>query len=138
MKRISKFSILLIAVALVSPTFAHSADSIPEQWTSLTTPGAGYIGYENGEANTATTVINEKNGWFKLGAYGFTFSSPTVRVKLTQDAEATAPMPTPSPTASASAAPVAAKKTSITCVKGKTSKKVTAVNPACPKGYKKK
>jgi hypothetical protein len=30
------------------------------------------------------------------------------------------------------------KKTSITCVKGKTSKKVSAVNPKCPTGYKKK
>jgi hypothetical protein len=93
---------------------------------------------ENGEANTATTVINEKNGWLKLGAYGFTFSSPTVRVKLTQEAEVAAPSPTPSPSAIPSAAPVAAKKTSITCVKGKSSKKVTAINPACPKGYKKK
>ena len=90
---------------------------------------------ENGEANTATTVINEKNGWLKLGAYGFTFSSPTVRVKLTQVA---APTPTPSPSSSATAAPVAAKKTSITCVKGKTIKKVSAVNPVCPKGFKKK
>jgi hypothetical protein len=80
---------------------------------------------ENGEANTATTVINEKNGWLKLGAYGFTFSSPTVRVKLTQ--EAAVPVK-----------PVAMKKSSITCVKGKTSKKVTAVNPKCPTGYKKK
>ena len=85
---------------------------------------------ENGEANAATTVINEKNGWLKLGAYGFTFSSPTVRVKLTQEAAA--------PTPAASSAPVAAKKTSITCVKGKTSKKITAVNPKCPTGYKKK
>jgi len=89
---------------------------------------------ENGEANAATTVINEKNGWLKLGAYGFTFSSPTVRVKLTQEAAAPAPSPSPSE----STAPVAAKKTSITCIKGKTSKKVTAVNPMCPKGYKKK
>jgi hypothetical protein len=88
---------------------------------------------ENGEANTATTVINEKNGWLKLGAYGFTFSSPTVRVKLTQAAA-----PTASPSSSATAAPVAAKKTSITCVKGKTIKKVSAVNPVCPKGFKKK
>jgi M6 family metalloprotease-like protein len=32
----------------------------------------------------------------------------------------------------------AKKKTTITCVKGKQSKKVTAVSPKCPKGYKKK
>ena len=33
---------------------------------------------------------------------------------------------------------VAPKKTTITCVKGKTTKKVTAVKPKCPSGYKKK
>jgi len=32
----------------------------------------------------------------------------------------------------------ASKKTTITCVKGKLTKKVTAVKPLCPKGYKKK
>jgi len=32
----------------------------------------------------------------------------------------------------------ASKKTTITCVKGKLTKKVTAVKPVCPKGYKKK
>ncbi len=30
------------------------------------------------------------------------------------------------------------KKTTISCVKGKTIKKVTAVSPKCPSGYKKK
>jgi hypothetical protein len=36
------------------------------------------------------------------------------------------------------AAADAKKKTTITCVKGKLTKKVTAVNPKCPSGYKKK
>jgi hypothetical protein len=36
------------------------------------------------------------------------------------------------------AAPKAADKTSITCVKGKTSKLITAVKPTCPSGYTKK
>jgi len=89
---------------------------------------------ETGEPNIATTLVREKDGFLNLAAYNFTFSSPTVRVKLTQEAVA----PSPSPSASASAAPAAAKKTSITCVKGKTTKKVTAVNPKCPIGYKKK
>jgi hypothetical protein len=35
-------------------------------------------------------------------------------------------------------AALAKKKTTITCVKGKTSKKVTATSPKCPIGYKKK
>ena len=92
---------------------------------------------ETGEASVATTVVNEKNGWLRLAAYGFTFSNPTVRVTLSQEKS---PAPTPSASASPSpvAKPVAAKKTSITCVKGKTTKKVTAVNPKCPTGFKKK
>jgi hypothetical protein len=70
-----------------------------------------------------------------LGAYGFTFSSPTLRVKLSQ--AAAVPTPTPSATPAVTK-PLAAKKTSINCVKGKTTKKVTAVNPKCPSGYRKK
>jgi hypothetical protein len=73
---------------------------------------------ESGEPNVATTLVREKDNFLFLAAYNFTFSSPTVRVKLTQDA----------------AAP---KASSLTCVKGKTIKKVTAVNPKCPTGYKK-
>ncbi len=85
---------------------------------------------ESGENNIATTVLNEKDGWLRLSAYGFTFSTPTVRIKLTQDA---AVVVAPSPTAK----PVA-KKITITCIKGKTTKKITAIKPKCPTGYKKK
>jgi hypothetical protein len=72
--------------------------------------------------------VNEKDGWMKMAAYGFTFSAPTVKVKLTQVAQAVA---TPSPTATTN------NKT-LTCVKGKIIKRVTAANPKCPAGYKKK
>jgi hypothetical protein len=34
--------------------------------------------------------------------------------------------------------PVSAVKKTITCIKGKTTKKVTGVAPKCPKGFKKK
>jgi hypothetical protein len=68
-----------------------------------------------GDRTIATTVVSEKNGWLKLAAYGFTFSEKTIKVKLTQ------------------------KKTTITCVApGKKAKKVTAVSPKCPKGFKKR
>ena len=40
--------------------------------------------------------------------------------------------------AAAAAKAAATKKITITCVKGKLSKKVTAAKPVCPKGYKKK
>ena len=90
----------------------------------------------DGTAQVATTTVNEKNGWLYLSANGFTFSAPTVRVKLMQEAEK--PVVAPTPIATPMAKPAAAKKTTITCVKGKTSKKVTALKPVCPTGYKKK
>jgi hypothetical protein len=86
--------------------------------------------------------LSEKGGWLRLSANGFTFSSPVVKVKLSQEKAVVIPTPAPTPSAtptpSAIAKPAAAKKTSIRCVKGKTTKKVTAVNPKCPAGYKKK
>jgi len=91
---------------------------------------------DNGVAINAVTTVGEKNGWLNLSAKGFTYSSPTIKVKLAQ--EQPTPTPSASPTPSAVVKPAAAKKTSIACVKGKTSKKITAVNPKCPSGYKKK
>jgi len=107
----------------------------------------------DGSPQTATTVLSETNGWVHLAANGFQFSNPSIAVKLTQDAPPPAPTPTPvatpepipsaSPTSVATSAPVVApvptpKKTTITCVKGKTTKSVTAVKPVCPIGYKRK
>ena len=97
-----------------------------------------------GGASVASTVINESNGWLTLGAYGFTYSNPTISVKLSQDAPASVIAPTPSASATPTAAPAAqvpapaAKKITITCVKGKTTKSVTALKPTCPSGFKKK
>ena len=80
------------------------------------------IGGEN--ANVATTVLGERNGWLSMAAGGFTFSEKTIQVKLSQEkAVATPPKQT-------------AIKTTIKCVKGKVTKKVTAVKPKCPSGYK--
>ena len=87
---------------------------------------------EDGSPQVATQVINERNGWLTLSAAGFTYSSPTIKVKLTQEA----PAPTPTPTATTPT--VVKKSVTITCVKGKTSKKVTGLSPKCPSGYKKK
>lgn len=85
---------------------------------------------DKGEQSVATTTVTEKNGWLRLVARNFEFSAPSIAVKLSQEAAAKAdPAPTAAP---------AAKKSTITCIKGKTLKKVTAVKPTCPKGYKKK
>lgn len=72
---------------------------------------------DTGENKVATTLVNETKGWISLRAAGFTYSSPTISVKLTQ------------------AKP---KKLTITCVKGKVIKKVSGTSPKCPAGYKKK
>jgi len=71
----------------------------------------------DGQAQVATTIINEKNGFFRMGAYGFGFSAPIIKMKITQ---------------------VGSAKTTITCVKGAATKKVTAAKPVCPAGFKKK
>ena len=83
----------------------------------------------NNTTQVASVLVSEKDGFIKLQADNFTFSTPTIKVKFSQDSA----QPTASP---AKAAPK--KSSTITCMKGKTSKKITGVNPKCPAGYKKK
>jgi hypothetical protein len=108
----------------------------------------------NGDTQVATSFFNEKNGWMHFGVYGFTFSSPTVKVKLikgTAGIVSTGDFKTPKlngsagfvniPKVSPSPNAPSQKKKTITCVSTKNSKltkKVTAVAPKCPAGYKKK
>lgn len=93
------------------------------------------VSSSDGTPSVATTVINERDGWLKMTAGGFTFSTPSIKVKLSQEAPTPAPSATPSPTPTVKPA---AKKITIACIKGKTTKKVTAIKPTCPMGYKKK
>jgi hypothetical protein len=88
----------------------------------------------DGSSQVATTVLSESNGWIRLSASNFTFSAPTIKVKLTQPQ----PAVTPEPEMTIQASPqLLAKKVTITCAKGKLKKKVTAIKPNCPKSYKK-
>ena len=110
---------------------------------------------EEGEEYISTNSVQEKDGWLNLNAAGFTFSSPTINVKIVQrkpviagsvspapvatSAPATpAPVVAPAVTPVVTPAPVVAKPAlkSITCVKGKTKKVVKALSPKCPTGYK--
>ena len=109
----------------------------------------------DGSSRVTTATLREVNGWLKLGVYGFSFSSPTLKVKLTQAtpvvktepaAPATAPAPVTTPATAPATAPapvtaavttkVATKAKTISCVKGKTIKKVTGATPKCPAGFK--
>jgi hypothetical protein len=109
----------------------------------------------DGTSQVATTVVKEKDGWLTLSAKGFTFSAPTLRVQLNQKQDPVVVEPTPikvdpNPVVAVEPAPVkvdptptvvakpAIKKITITCVKGKVVKQVTAVKPTCPTGYRKK
>ena len=69
----------------------------------------------SGTNQTITTTVNEKNGWLYLSANGFKYSSPVIKVKLSQAKN---------------------QRFSISCVKGKITKKITGTNPKCPLGFK--
>ena len=94
----------------------------------------------DGTNKFVTTSFTEKDGWMSLSVKGFTFSQPTIKLKLSQEKE----LPNPSATSNSTeiAVPASSKtlprKSTITCTKGKTIKKVTGTKPSCPKGYKKK
>ena len=96
----------------------------------------------SGEKNIESVAIGQNGDWVHLSADGFTFSSPTLRVKLAQAEPTQSATPPVTSTVPAPSTPVAVTvapaKTTITCVKGKTTKKVTGVKPLCPTGYKKK
>ena len=100
---------------------------------------------DGGEAKIATTSLSEKDGWLHLGAYGFTFSSPVLRVKL-NGVPKTLPKANQTPSESKSQqqpTPQNSKNSptknyNVTCVKGKITKKIIAAKPMCPSGWKKK
>jgi hypothetical protein len=98
----------------------------------------------SGESKGATVELFKNGDWVYLSAEGFTFSSPTLKVKLVQDTpappESKPQESAPSATTSkaASTAKISPAKKSITCVKGKITRKVTGTNPKCPTGFKKK
>lgn len=112
----------------------------------------------DGQENVAYTNVTDRDGWLKLTAQGFTFSSPVISAKLTQAPD---PAPTPTVTPAPVIVPTAAatptttptgpaiplvsptagetgKKSTITCVKGKVVRVMTGSHPKCPFGFKKK
>jgi hypothetical protein len=82
----------------------------------------------DGKTSVTTQTLKSSSGFYYFNISGFGFSAPTIRVKLAQNSASPTPTPQKSPVV----------KSTITCLKGKTTKKVTAVNPKCPAGYKKK
>ena len=123
-------------------------------FTSAPVSATVSISTESGSSQIATTIVKEADGWLHLGAYGFTYSRPIVKVKLTgtvdkSKVKSTSPTPDNSssnnnqPRNSSSSgqqntSPQKVNGYPITCVKGKVVKKIIAAKPMCPSGWKKK
>ena len=127
----------------------YSNDGVPIRAKVSITDESGAL------QSVRTETVKGDGDYYAMEISGFTFSKPVIRVKYEfgNMLEATpvpvaptptaipsaSPTPTPSVTPSASPTPTprVVKKLTITCIKGKLVKKVTAVKPVCPKGYKK-
>jgi hypothetical protein len=84
---------------------------------------------ESGVNTVATSVLNNRNGWLHLNASGFSFSNPTIKVKMLGNKVAAGSGP--------AVLPQNPGMKTQWCAKGNAKKKVTAAKPVCPKGYKK-
>jgi hypothetical protein len=104
----------------------------------------------DGKENISTVQLKSAGDWVYLDAKNFTFSSPTLRIKLNQTSSATTqstgasevknnpPAPEVKEVAAAKPPSAVAKKITITCKKGKLIRKVSGTTPKCPTGFKKK
>lgn len=94
---------------------------------------------DGGEQRISTAILNERDGWLHLAAYGFTFSSPVLRVKLSGVPKTTkAPTKEKNPQTKKSLVSLKTKNYAMTCVKGKQIKRILAAKPMCPNGWRKK
>ena len=82
---------------------------------------------ENGEKTVATTAVGERDGWLYLSAHNFTYSSPVIKAKLSQESVATQTQPLVSNKINSK----------INCSKAGKIKTISARNLKCPKGWKK-
>lgn len=75
---------------------------------------------ESGQASVTTSTATVENGTLRFNIAGFGYSSPTIKIKMGEGSFLSTPI-----------------KKSITCTKGKISRKIIAAKPSCPKGFKK-
>jgi len=98
-------------------------------------PAVAQIGITStGQAERVSTVtVKTDKDWLRLNVDNFTFSSPKINIKFETPATTQPLINPPQP------APIkkVATKT-ISCVKGKTVKRITGISPRCPAGFKKK
>ena len=81
------------------------------------------VSTEAGGSTAALKSVSVKNGKIIIDVSGFGYSRPKLKIALKKGWKPATAM---------------LNKTTITCVMGKTVKKITAVKPTCPKGYTQK
>jgi hypothetical protein len=87
----------------------------------------------DGNTNVGISNYSIKNNLLTFNVSGFSFSSPTIKVGLAaQLSTQLSTQPSTQPSTQI------VKKITITCTKGKLIKKVSAIKPTCPPGFKKK
>ncbi len=100
-----------------------------------------------GGSTAATKAVAVKNGRIIIQVFGFEFPDPMLDISLNPSfdvmasSKAAASNMSAAGTVKTTASPkpkAAPKPTTISCLKGNQLKKVTAVKPTCPTGYKKK
>ena len=82
----------------------------------------------DGKATITTIVASTENGNLRFNVAGFGYSSPTIKIRMAKDVGVIGK--------SSKSSPKASPNVAIKCVKGKTVKKIVALKPSCPKGYK--
>lgn len=80
------------------------------------------VSEEDGATAIATKNVSENDGWIHVAAYGFGFSTPTIKVSFDQKINKSNRL--------------ASQKKRLTCVKGKTVRVIVGIKPTCPKGYR--
>jgi hypothetical protein len=99
------------------------------------------ISYSDGQVASIATVSQEyKDEKLRITAANFHLSKPTISTRILEETKVSETKVVQKTEEVVQSPPVqqSVKKLSIVCVKGKLTKKITAVNPKCPAGYKKK
>ena len=99
-------------------------------------PAVAQIGITSGNQaeRVSTVTVKTDKDWLRLNVDNFTFSAPKINVKFEIPTPSQQVAIKPQPT---QVAPKSVRK-SITCVKGKTVRKISGTNPKCPIGFKRR
>jgi hypothetical protein len=93
---------------------------------------------DDGSVQVAAAVLKSDSNGLTFQVSGFHYSTGVIKISLMERDSTPSPTSPGTPVPATESKVVSRKKTTITCIKVKVTKKVTAVKPLCPKGYKKK